>query len=206
MVYGNLADAQWSDHLSVHAARMPMHSPKPPVTAAKLKTRTFSWPRFFVHFSITATAVFLGVMSWFIAKPTATRIHQTVPGQRLTITATPDIDISLDTDSTVTVSNSEPPKIELLRGNAYFDVKNKGDEKLQVKVDTTYIKDLGTRFSIRRRIDGGSVAVAEGQVEIQVETGTYLVSSRERADFDGKRVTGHRMISEADVAPWRTNK
>lgn len=120
--------------------------------------------------------------------------------------ATPDINISLDHDSSVTVSNTEPPRIELLRGNAYFDTKNKHEEKLQVKVGTTYIKDLGTRFSIGRRSDGGTVAVAEGQVEVQVETGTYLISSRERADFDGKRVTGHRMISEADIAPWRTNK
>jgi transmembrane sensor len=183
-----------------------MQPPKPPVTVAKSKTRAFRWPRFFVHFSIVITAVSLGVMSWLIAKPTSTRIHQTIPGQRLTVTATPDIDISLDHDSTVTVSNTEPPGIELLRGNAYFDIKNKREEKLQVKVGTTHIKDLGTRFSIRKRSDGGSVAVAEGQVQIQVETGTYLVSSRERADFDGKRVTGHRMISEADIAPWRTNK
>lgn len=183
-----------------------MQPPKPPIVHASPKTRAFSWPRFFVHFSIATTAVSLGLMSWFIAKPTATRIHQTVPGQRLTVAATPDIDISLDNDSTVTVSNNEPPRIELLRGNAYFDIKNKSGEKLQVKVDTTYIKDLGTRFSIRRRPGGGTVAVAEGQVEIQVETGTYLVSSRERADFDGKRVTGHRMIAEADVAPWRVNK
>ena len=186
---------------------MPMHSPKPPITSATPKTaRAFSWPRLFVHSSIVGTAVFLGVMSWFIAKPTATRIHQTVPGERLTVAATPDIDISLDTDSTVTVTNTEPPRIELLRGNAYFDVRNTNADKLHIKVGTTFIKDLGTRFSIRRRADGGSVSVAEGQVEIQVETGTYLVSSREGADFDGKRVTGHRMVSEADVAPWRHSR
>lgn len=183
-----------------------MQPPKPPIIHASPKTRAFSWPRFFVHFSIAATALSLGLMSWFIAKPMATRIHQTVPGQRLTVAATPDIDISLDNDSTVTVSNTEPPRIELLRGNAYFDIKNKSADKLQVKVGTTYIKDLGTRFSIRRRGDGGSVAVAEGQIEIQMETGTYLVSAREWADFDGKRVTGHRMIAEADIAPWRVNK
>jgi len=185
---------------------MPMHLPKPPITSAAEKTRAFSWPRFFAHFSIVATAVSLGLISWFIAKPTTTRIHQTVPGERLTVAATPDIDISLDTDSTVTVTNTDPPRIELLRGNAYFDVKNKNADKLHVKVDTTFIKDLGTRFSIRRWADVGSVAVAEGQVEIQVETGIYLVSSHERADFDGRRVTGHRLISEVDVAPWRVNK
>ena len=89
------------------------------------KARAFSWPRFFVHCSIVVTAVSLGLMSWFIAKPTATRIHQTMPGERVTVAATPHIDISLDADSMVTVSNTEPPRIELLKGNAYFDVRNK---------------------------------------------------------------------------------
>lgn len=183
-----------------------MHLPKSPSTSANDKARAFSWKRFFVHCSIVTTAVSLGVMSWFIAKPTATRIHQTVPGERITVAATPDIDISLDADSLVTVSNTEPPWIELLKGSAYFDIRNKNPDKLHVKVGTAFIKDLGTRFSIRRRADGGSVAVAEGQVEIQVESGNYLVSSREGADFDDRRVTGHRMISEADIAPWRTRK
>ena len=54
--------------------------------------------------------------------------------------------------------------------------------------------------------DGGSIAVADGQVEIHVATGTYLVSARERADFDSIRVTGHRVIAEADVAPWRLDR
>ena len=138
-----------------------------------------------------------------IAKPVATRIHQTVPGQRITVTATPDIDVSLDADSSVTISNSQPPRIELLRGNAYFDVKRSDAGKLQVKVGTVYIKDIGTRFSVSMRGNGGSVAVASGQVEIQVATGTYLVSARERVDFDSVRVSGQRIIAESDVAPWR---
>jgi ferric-dicitrate binding protein FerR (iron transport regulator) len=185
-----------------------MYLSKPPVTTQteKEKVRAFNWPHFFVHCSIVATAVSLGLLSWFIAKPTATRIHQTLPGERLTVAATPGVDISLDTDSLVTVSNSEPPRIELLKGNAYFDIRNKDPDKLDIKVGTTFIKDLGTRFSIRRRAEGGSVAVAEGQVEIQVESGNYLISSRERADFDGRRVTGHRMASDADIAPWRSNR
>jgi ferric-dicitrate binding protein FerR (iron transport regulator) len=138
-----------------------------------------------------------------IAKPLATRIHQTVPGQRITVAATPDIDVSLDADSSVTISNSQPPRIELLRGNAYFDVKRSDAGKLQVKVGTVYIKDIGTRFSVSMRGNGGSVAVASGQVEIQVATGTYLVSARERVDFDSVRVSGQRIIAESDVAPWR---
>ncbi|HKX52414.1 MAG TPA: Fe2+-dicitrate sensor membrane component-like protein, partial [Nitrosospira sp.] len=62
------------------------------------------WLPFAVHGSIVATAIGLGLLSWFIAKPITTRLHQTIPGQRLTVLATPDIAISLDTDSSVAVT------------------------------------------------------------------------------------------------------
>lgn len=164
------------------------------------------WRHVLLHGFIAVTALGLGFMSWFIAKPTAIRLHETIPGQQLTVNAAPDLDISLDADSSVSVSNSQPPQIELLRGNAYFDAKGEGAGKLQVKVGTTYIRDAGTRFSIRKRANGGSIAVANGQVEVLVETGTYLIGAHEGADFDGINVTGQRMVAEADIAPWRPGR
>ena len=118
-----------------------------------------------MHCSIAATALALGLISWYISKPVTARLHETGPGQHLTVKATPDISISLDTDSAVTVANSQPPRIELLRGNAYFDVTSKDDNKLEVRIGTVRIKDIGTRFSVRMRPDGGSVAVTDGQVQ-----------------------------------------
>jgi transmembrane sensor len=171
--------------------------------------RPRSWRRILLHTLIASTGLGLGIISWLVARPMATRIHETVPGQHLTITATPEIDVSLDADSSVTITNSQPPRIELLRGNAYFDVKhNETDEtgRLQVKVGTVYIRDIGTRFSVSMRGNGGSVAVASGQVEIQLESGTYLIDTRERADFDSARVTGRRVVAAADVAPWRPGR
>lgn len=161
------------------------------------------WLAFAVHGSIVATAIGLGLLSWFIAKPITTRLHQTIPGQQLTVLATPDIAISLDTDSSVAVTNTEPSGIELLRGNAFFDVRGNQPGKLNLRVGTTYIRDIGTRFSVSKRAAGGSVAVANGQVEVVVKTGTYLVGTHERADFDGVHVTGQRVIADTEIAPWR---
>ncbi len=180
-----------------------MHPPKPPIAPT---IRPFIWRRILLHCSIATLALGLGLMSWYISKPVTARLHETGPGQRLAVKATPDISINLDADSTVTVANSQPPRIELLRGNAYFDVTSKDADKLEVRIGAVRIKDIGTRFSVRMRPDGGSVAVADGQVEIHVATGTYLVSARERADFDSTRVTRHRIIAEADVAPWRLDR
>ena len=178
------------------------HPPKPPVAPA---VRPFTWRHILLHSAIIALALGLGLMSWYISKPVTARLHETEPGQRLTIQAAPDIIVSLDSDSAITVSNTQPPWIEVLRGNAYFDVTSENSEKLEVRVGPVRIKDIGTRFSVRMQQKGGSVAVADGQVEIHMETGIYLVSAREHADFDSARVTKHRVITEADVAPWRLN-
>ena len=180
-----------------------MPSSRPPTAAT---VRPFSWRRILLHGSITTMALGLGLLSWYISKPVTARLHETGPGRHLTIKATPDIDITLDANSAITVANSQPTRIELLRGNVYFDVTSKDNNKLEVNIGTVRIKDIGTRFSVRMQSAGGSVAVADGQVEIHMATGTYLVNARERADFDDMRVTRHRLIVEADVAPWRPNQ
>ena len=90
----------------------------------------------------------------------------------------------------------------MLWGIAFFSVNGERPDKLQVKVGTTYIRDTGTRFSVSKWPEGGSVAVASGQVEILVKMGTYVVGAHERADFDGMRVMNQRMIGDAEIAPW----
>ena len=50
------------------------------------------------------------------------------------------------------------------------------------------------------------MAVASGQVEILVETGTYLVGAHERADFDGARVMNHRVVADTEIAPWHIGR
>ena len=45
--------------------------------------------------------------------------------------------------------------------------------------------------------------MASGQVEIQVEMGTYLVGAHETANFDGIKVTGQKIIPDSAIAPWR---
>ena len=168
--------------------------------------RPRSWRRILVHCIIASAGLGLGLVSWYIATPMATRIHETAPGERLMVMATPDIDISLDGDSIVTVSNTQPPRIELLRGSAYFDVRGNEPGKLQIKVGTAYITDIGTRFSVSVQANGGTVAVENGKIEIQVGAGKYLIGAYERADFNNTNVTAQRVIAEADIAPWRSGR
>lgn len=131
------------------------------------------------------------------------RFYQTNAEQHQTIAATAHIEIFLDENSAASVTENQPVQIELFKGKAYFETNGNAPNKLEVKVGTALIRDAGTRFRISMLADGSSnVAVEEGQVEILVASGVYLISAGEQADFDGHDVTEHQFITETYIAPW----
>lgn len=180
-----------------------MQTPKPPPSSPH--TFVFSWRRFLLHCAIISVGVFCGLLSWYISKPQTTRFYQTSVGQYQAIAATPHIEIFLDTNSAVAVTDNQPVKIELFKGNAYIETDGEAlNERLEVKVGEALIRDIGTRFRVSMLSDGSSnIAVEGGRVEIHVASGTHLISAGEQADFDGFSVTEHQLITETDIAPWR---
>lgn len=181
-----------------------MQTPKPP--ARPPHTFVFSWRRFFMHCAIISVGVFFGLLSWYISKPQTTRLYQTSAEQYQSIAATPHIEIFLDMNSAVAVADNQPVKIELLKGKAYFETDGGALNELEVKVGEALIRDIGTRFRVSMLKDGsGNLAVEEGRVEIHVASGTHLISAGEQADFNGFSVTEHQLITETDIAPWRTD-
>ncbi|HNP26316.1 MAG TPA: FecR family protein [Nitrosomonas sp.] len=182
-----------------------MSAPKPSDPSPK-KPFVFSWRRFFMHLSLFGLCAFLGLMSWYLSKPQSIRFHETRTGEYLTVKVTPDIHITLDSSSSFAITDNEPLRIELFRGNTYFDIKKNAPDHLAIKVGETLIEDIGTRFSVRMQKDGNHIlSVAQGQVKVHVVSGVYLISALEQADFDGYKVSKHRMISEREVAPWHSD-
>jgi transmembrane sensor len=182
-----------------------MQKSKPPTKSPH--TFVFSWRRFFMHCAIISIGVFFGLLSWYISKPQTTRFYQTNAEQYQSIAATPHIEIFLDMNSAVSVADNEPVKIELLKGNAYFETDGDALNELEVKVGDALIRDIGTRFRVSMLKDGsGNIAVEEGQVEIHVASGMHLISAGEQADFNKLHVTEHRLITEINIAPWRVGE
>lgn len=160
-----------------------------------------------MHCAIISIGVFFGLLSWYISKPQTTRFYQTSAEQYQSIAAASHIEIFLDMNSAVAVADSEPVKIELLKGNAYFETDGGALNELEVKVGDALIRDIGTRFRVSMLADGsGKIAVEEGQVEVHVASGIHLISAGEQADFNGLNVTEHQLIAEIDIAPWRAAK
>ncbi|WP_292915539.1 FecR family protein [Nitrosomonas sp.] len=145
-------------------------------------------------------------MTWYFGKPPSIRFYETKSEQPLSAPLASGIDMALDMRSSVAVKESEPLQVELFKGNVYFDIQKHAAQQLEVKVGNTIIKDFGTRFSVELHKDGtGHIAVADGYVKLHVATGAYQINALEQADFDDIKVSKHRLVTEREIAPWRTD-
>ncbi|MBS0300413.1 MAG: FecR domain-containing protein [Proteobacteria bacterium] len=182
-----------------------MQEPEPPVIQPF--TFVFKWRRFLVHSAIMGVCIMLGLMTWYFGKPPSIRFYETKSEQPLAAVIAPDIEMALDKRSSVAVKESKPLQVELFKGNVYFDIKKDSTDQLEVKVGSAIIKDFGTRFSIFMHKDGtGHIAVADGHVKLHVATGVYQINALEQADFDDTKISKHRLVSEREIAPWRSDQ
>lgn len=75
--------------------------------------------------------------------------------------------LTLGPNSLINVSFSElNRKVELVLGEAYFDVAKSPGRPFFVEVDQTSVKVIGTRFDVRRLAQTTSVSVVEGVVQV----------------------------------------
>jgi transmembrane sensor len=75
--------------------------------------------------------------------------------------------VTLGPNSLINVSFSESSrKIELILGEAYFDVTKSNNRPFYVEAEQTSVKVVGTRFDVRRLAKSTSVSVIEGIVQV----------------------------------------
>ncbi len=178
-----------------------MSTPKDSDTEPKLFK--LSWRSILIHLTLLFVCVVLGLFSWYLSRPQSIRFYQTNLNEYLTVPITSEIDISLDHNSSFAVTDYAPLRIEMLKGNAYFNIKKKQADDFRIKVGEVFIEDFGTRFSIRMQKHGAHiVSVGQGKIKLHTASDEYLISALEQADFDNSKISKHRMISINEVAPW----
>ena len=112
--------------------------------------------------------------------------------------------VVLNAESSMTVAPGSPPRITLLRGEAYVSVgSGKG---LEVRVGRAAVRDIGTRFMVSARGDGGTVDVAEGLVEVRDGAAYLAVAAGRRATFDGAGHVREQRTRPDEVAAWKENR
>lgn len=101
------------------------------------------------------------------------RVFSTKVGEVSHIKLDDGSEVSLNTDSTIRVTMlKEERQIELLSGEAFFDVAKDANRPFTVATEEQQITVLGTAFNVRQREDENvlKVAVIEGRVAVQRRT------------------------------------
>ncbi len=101
------------------------------------------------------------------------RVFSTKVGEVSHIRLDDGSEVSLNTDSTIRVTMlKEERQIELLSGEAFFDVAKDANRPFTVATEKQQITVLGTAFNVRQREDENvlKVAVIEGRVAVQRRT------------------------------------
>jgi len=121
---------------------------------------------------LACAAALAGLGALMVFTPAAGQVYQTAVGEQSSVVLEDGSRIRLDTNSRMLVQYSASERrITLVRGQAFFDVVHLPSRPLRVEVGAATIRDLGTRFDVRKD---------DGQVRITVVEGAVQVGERAR--------------------------
>jgi transmembrane sensor len=139
--------------------------------------------RFVPALAAAASVAFLAVVAWAVlpagieklsiaALRDPSQIYQTMIGERSTVVLADGSELSLNTASRVRVTYTEEERrIELLGGEAHFDVARMPSRPFVVHAGDRRITAIGTSFDVRLPADGAPlhVTLLEGHVVVDRE-------------------------------------
>lgn len=114
--------------------------------------------------------------------------------------------LALDADSAVALHfDDNERRIELLRGNAWFQVAHGDARAFRVSALGGAVRDIGTAFEVRRLDASVQAAVSEGVVEVASGVGApvRVVAGQSVSYREGAPVSPLRAVATADIADWR---
>lgn len=93
--------------------------------------------------------------------------YSTRVGERKTVYFDDGSTAMLNTDTSIAVSMDGPQRrVELLKGEVYFEVKPDPNRPFIVQADYSTTRVLGTRFFVHEKSDSDEVKVVSGRVEV----------------------------------------
>ena len=112
--------------------------------------------------------------------------------------------VRLDTDTEVMVRLKDAERrIELVRGQAFFDVAHDPQRPFLVRAHDTEVRALGTRFDVRREGQAVAVTLVEGSVEV---TGTgnraWRLAPGQRLEAQDGQAAGPQAVDLDAATSW----
>ena len=117
--------------------------------------------------------------------------YHTAPGKQLIVALDDGSRLTLNTDTALTVDFSDKQRhIELLRGEAYFQVSPDKNRPFIVSNGAAKARAVGTAFSVKKTDDDMRVIVSEGTVEVSAgkADAPALVHVNQQVDYQQGRV------------------
>lgn len=136
--------------------------------------------------------------------------YQTAQGQTRVVDLSDGSRLELNTDSVAQVHYSRHGReITLLRGQAVFTVAHGDRRPFEVFAGKGKIRDIGTQFDVRHAVNGVSIAVLDGEVEVAGIPNATPMPVR-RGQMIGYRLSGEltpvRSIDIDTYSAWREGR
>ncbi len=130
--------------------------------------------------------------------------YHTAAGQQLSVELADGSRLMLNTDTALAVRFSESRRrIELLRGEAYFEVAPNKQRPFIVDGGAAEARAVGTASSVRKQTENLRVAVSEGIVEVGTGSASTLVRAEQQVDVLLTRIQPVLNAANDDAFAWQ---
>ncbi|MDD1619972.1 MAG: FecR family protein [Methylococcaceae bacterium] len=130
--------------------------------------------------------------------------YHTAAGQQLSVDLEDGSRLTLNTDTALAVHYGDSlRKIELLRGEAYFEVAPNKSRPFVVDGGQATARAVGTAYGVRKQGDELQVVVSEGTVEVAADDLKASVHAAEQVDYREGRLQAVAKLDNLDALAWR---
>ncbi len=166
---------------------------------------------------VTVVATLLVVVvtgGWWFATRVDLMEYHTAKGERRTVTLTDGSTITMNTGTVVATEFSQSRRAVVLReGEALFAVSHSSDRPFEVTAGNRVVRDVGTRFVVRRQDERVTVTVVQGAVEVSglakaaSKEPWQLLMAGEQLSYDQRgALSPTKPVSLAAITGWVTGK
>jgi len=181
-----------------------------PVTPAKESASRRAWRPVAMAASLAVIAIAAGI--GFLTQRGGDGIYATAVGEQRTVRLDDGSLLSLNTHSKAQVLFSgNARRVNLLEGDALFDVARDPSRPFQVSAGSAVIEVLGTQFNVQRRNGKTRVSVVDGRVRINASEAAEGVTPTVLSAGDEAHVTRGQVIKQAtadleSALAWRQRR
>lgn len=145
--------------------------------------------------------------TWHALSPTR---YSTAVGAQFSTQLKDGSRMRLNTDTLVRVSFKDGERrVELVRGQAFFDVAHDTARPFVVTANTTRVRAVGTRFDVRRTQADVRVTLTEGRVEVRDKArpgSDWMLDPGQTLAVGGARQSAPVQADVATVTGWTTGR